>query len=209
MRKPPDTLEASDLELLRTREPQAVERWFLDHADAVYTFVFYRVGKDEELATDIVQDTFLAALRKIDQYDPKRGAMAAWLTYVARNWIRRALKRKGRYEAYSEFWDQVDQRLLAAWRGIAAAPLPEEVLGQQETTEMVHMALAHIPANYQRALQQRYYQQRPLDEIARAEGMTEGAVKSLLHRARLAFKTAFETLANALDDRSPVGRATR
>jgi len=45
--KPP---EQFDHHKLRRRDPQALERWFLDHADAVYTFVYYRVGRERELA---------------------------------------------------------------------------------------------------------------------------------------------------------------
>ena len=198
-----------DLELLRNRQPEAVERWFQEHADAVYTFIFYRVGKDPDVATDVVQETFLTALRKIGEYDPGRGAMLAWLTYVSRNCIRKALKQAGRYKTYSELWEQIDRKLVAAYRELATAPLPEEVLEREETAELVHMTLSSIPGNYERALKRHYYQRQSLKEIARAEGMTEGAVKSLLHRARLAFKTAFQTFAEAPGDHYPAREAIR
>ena len=189
-----------NLKGLRNRSPQAVECWFGEHADAVYTFVFYRVGKDRELANDVVQETFLKALHKIREYDPRRGPMLAWLTYVSRNCIRRTLVAQGRHREYAEVWENIDERLAAAYRELAAAPLPDEVLIRQETTELVHEALSNLPVKYQRALKLRYYDQQPVEEIARAEGLTTGAAKALLHRARLAFKAAFETIAAALHD---------
>ena len=111
-----------DLDALRKRDPGAVERWFLEHADVVYTFAFYRVGKDEELATDVVQDVFVTALDKIGTYDPSRGAMLAWLTYTARNCIRTALRKRGQYGSYAAYWEQIDQRLVAACRKPATSP---------------------------------------------------------------------------------------
>lgn len=189
-----------DLRDLQQRSAEAVERWFGDHADAVYTFVFYRVGKDRDLANDVVQETFLRALDKIREYDPGRGPMLAWLTYLSRNCIRRALVAQGRHRQHAEVWENIDERLAAAYRELAAAPLPDEILIRQETTELVHAALSNLPVKYQRALKQRYYDQQPVEEIARAEGLTAGAAKALLHRARLAFKTAFETIAEALPD---------
>ena len=60
------------LELLRNREPEAIQAWFERYADSVYTFVYYRVGKDEQAASDVVQETFLDALTRIEQYDPER-----------------------------------------------------------------------------------------------------------------------------------------
>ena len=76
-----------DLESLRARQPQVVEEWFRGHADAVYTFAFYRVAKDGELANEVVQESFTTALRRINQYDPDRGPMLAWLNGIARNSI--------------------------------------------------------------------------------------------------------------------------
>jgi len=192
-----------DLDALRRRQPRAVEPWFLEHADSLYTFVFYRVGKDEELATDVVQDVFVTALDKIDRYDPSRGCMSTWLTCIARNCIRRALEKKRQHPSQIAYWEEIDQKLLAACKELSTAPLPEEALTRQETTELVHMAMSNLPENYQRALRQRYYDQRPLQAIARYEGVTEGAVKSLLYRARQAFRTAFEMFADTLDDHVP------
>ncbi len=183
---------------LRARQPQAVEEWFREYADAVYTFAFYRVGKDPELATEVVQDTFVSALSRIEEYDPRRGLMLPWLTYRCRNSIRKALRQRKGGDALAGFWEETDRRLLAAYRQLATAPLPGDVLCQQETKELVHLTLASIPGNYQEVLTQHYLEQRSLKDIAASHGLSEGAIKSLLHRARLAFKTAFVTFADAL-----------
>jgi RNA polymerase sigma-70 factor (ECF subfamily) len=189
----------SDIEhqKLRDRDPDAVERWFLEYADPLYTFVFYRVGRDQELATEVVQETFLTALRNISNYEPGRGAMLPWLTYTARNRIRKVLRRRGRFREVGDRWEEIDRKLLEAYGELERAPLPDEVLERKETSELVQMALSNLPDNYRRALKQHYCEQRPLDEIASGSGMSESAVKSLLHRARLAFRTAFQTIAES------------
>lgn len=191
----PSITRPVDLDALRARQPQAVERWFREHADAVYTFAFYRVGKDPDLATDVVQDTFAMALARIGEYDPARGMMLVWLTYFCRNCIRTALREHRRGTALATFWDETDERLLFAYRQLATLPLPDDVLQHKETRELVQLTLASIPGNYQQVLTQHYFEQRPLKDIAAFHGSSEGAVKSLLHRARLAFKTAFMTFA--------------
>jgi len=200
----PDHIESGEIVLLRDRQPEAIERWFLRNADAVYTFVFYRLGRDEELATDVVQQTFTTALEKIEEYDPQRGTMLAWLTTLSRNCIRQALRQAGRFEGHCDLWENVDRTLLAAYGKIATLALPEHAVERAETAELVQMALSSIPGNYQQVLRQRYYQDRPVKEIACTCGMTEGAVKSLLHRARLAFKTAFQTLAESMHGQAAV-----
>lgn len=52
------------LEKLHAGEAEAVRAWFERYADNVYTFVYYRVGKDEQTASDVVQETFLDALTR-------------------------------------------------------------------------------------------------------------------------------------------------
>ena len=192
-----DKLTTSDIRNLKAGQPRAVQDWFLDYADIIYTFVFYRVGKDAELADDVVQETFLSALNKIEQYEPQRGTMFTWLTYISKNHIKKALKEKNKYGKYSELWDKIDAKLLSLYEQIATEPLPVEILQKQETIELVHMTLSNIPGNCQQVLEQHYFHKQSLKEMAKANQVSEAAVKSLLHRARIAFKTTFLDIAVA------------
>jgi len=200
--------EQLDHHRLRHREPDALKRWFLDHADALYTFVYYRVGRDRELATEVVQDTFVSALRKLDDYDPSRGGMPTWLTFVARNCIRRSMRERDRYRTADDPWEKIDARLVDAFRALESAPLPDEVVERQETAELVQTTLSNLPEGYRRALREHYCEQRSVREMAAARRVSEGAVKSLLHRSRLAFKAAFEAITESFIEGPTAGRAT-
>ena len=70
----------------------------------------------------------------------------------------------------------------------------------------MRMALTNLPLRYQTALRRRYFEELSLHEIAALEGINEGAVKVLLHRARLAFRTAFETISASILDGHRTGR---
>jgi len=188
-----------DIKLLKAGEPKTVENWFLKFADAVYGFVLYRVGKDSDLATEVVQETFLTALKRIEQYDLKRGTMHSWLTFISKNCIKKALREKGKYKEYTEIWDRLDKRLLAVYERLATEPLPPEVLERKETSELVHMTLSSIPGNYKEVLRKHYFCGKSLREISELLQINEAAAKALLYRARLAFKTTFLSLAAAFD----------
>jgi len=203
-----ETPEQLEYRRLRRRDPGALERWFLDNADAVYTFVYYRVGRDRELATEVVQDTFVFALRKLDDFDPTRGGMLTWLTLVARNCIRRSMRERGRYRTNGDPWEKIDARLMGTYRAIESSPLPDEVLDRRETVELVQATLSNLPGDYRQALRQHYCEQRSLREMAAMRGVSEGAVKSLLHRSRLAFKAAFRTIAESFGEDPSIRRAT-
>ncbi|MHC4758702.1 MAG: RNA polymerase sigma factor, partial [Planctomycetota bacterium] len=87
-----------------------------------------------------------------------------------------------------------------AYELIATEPLPDEILEREETAELVRMTLTNIPGNYKVVLTEHYYQQKALREIAVSMGVSEGAVKVMLHRARGAFKAAFLRLSKSLDN---------
>jgi RNA polymerase sigma-70 factor (ECF subfamily) len=175
-----------DLGGLAARRPEAVTRWFETYFDVVHGFVRRRVARRPDLADDVAQETFLVALGRIAEYDPERGAMLPWLTYIARNCARKALRRQARLVG------AIEEETSGGYPPLDAGPLPEELLERAETVDRVHDALAHLAAVQQHLLESHYVLQQSLKEIAVREDTTVSAVKSRLHRARLAFKAAFE-----------------
>jgi len=177
-----------DLRRLGERRPEDIRVWFETYFAVVHGFVRRRVATCPDLADDVTQDTFLVALKHIHEYDPDRGAMLPWLTYIARNCARKALRRVRPVGAVNAAEAGAGDR----YPDLDAGPLPEELLTRAETVDRVHAALSALPPHHQRILESHYFLEQPLKQIAGAEGTTVGAVKSLLHRARLAFKDAFD-----------------
>jgi RNA polymerase sigma-70 factor (ECF subfamily) len=52
----------ADLRAAQRGDREAIGRFYDEHVDGLYTFVFYRVGRDAALAEDDVQETFALAL---------------------------------------------------------------------------------------------------------------------------------------------------
>ena len=123
--------------------------------------------------------------------------MTTWLGYIARNCIRTVLRQARRDQAVGTA-EHVDGQMLSAWRNAGSSPLPEETLQRRETRELVAVTLSKLRCEYREVLIDRYYEQHPLKAMSCSRGITEGAVKSLLHRARQAFKNAFVNSAEAM-----------
>src|SRR5258707_2136369 len=81
-----------DLRAARKGDRDAIARFYDAHVDGLYTFVFYRVGRDTTLAEDVVQETFAIAVSRRADYDPARGSVGTWLTVLSRNVIRDQLR---------------------------------------------------------------------------------------------------------------------
>jgi len=118
-------------------------------------------------AEDVTQDTFVAALQRMSTYDPAQ-AIGPWLRAIARN------------------------RAIDLLRRRARAPEPEVGQGQSAETlalehleaERVRATLARLPARDRALLVLRYWEDQSVDAIGRALGMTDGAVRVALLRAR-------------------------
>jgi len=180
----------------------AVERFYDEHVDGLYAFVFYRVGRDAALAEDVVQETFAHAIERAD-YDPARGSVASWLCTLSRNVIRDNLRAHRRSDELADTWDRIDQSLAQVFAALAEQPLPGDVLERAETRDLVNMTIAHLPERYRTVLARKYVDGESLETVAEGLGLSVDAAKSLLARARRAFRDTFATLGQALTEVTP------
>lgn len=184
---------------LRTRErilagePAAAEAFFRRHLEPLYEFVHYRVGGRRAEAEDIVQDTFLVAFQRLESFDG-RSSLHTWLCGIARNKIRES-RRRVAARPLEEVLDEAQPEIDALLASIEREPLPEWVLEERETQELVGATLASLPPDYREALVAKYVEGLSVAELARRASKGEKAAESMLHRARLAFARVFELLA--------------
>ena len=185
---------AGDLPAAQRGDKDAIARLYDAHVDGLYAFVFYRVGRDAALAEDVVQETFAIALARKADYDPNRGSIGSWLAVTSRNVIRDHLRAHRRSDELQQTWERIDATLAQTFAAMAERPLPGDVLERAETRDLVHMAVANLPEQYRNALTRKYVDGESLETLAGELGISVDAAKSLLARARRAFRDTFATL---------------
>ena len=188
------------LHAARTGDRAAIGRFYDAHVDGLYAFVFYRVGRDAALAEDVVQETFAIALSRTADYDAERGSVGSWLTILSRNVIRDHLRAHQRTGELQATWERIDATLAQTFAAMAERPLPGEVLERAETRDLVHMAVANLPEQYRTALNRKYVDGESLETLAGELGISVDATKSLLARARRAFRETFAALSANLSE---------
>ena len=60
------------------------ERFYRKNVDRIYRYVFFRVGRNREVAEDLVSEIFMKAHRAFDSYDPSV-SKSAWMYRIAHN----------------------------------------------------------------------------------------------------------------------------
>ena len=146
----------------------------------VHAFVRCRVGDDSALADEVVQETWIIAVRKIGGFDPARSAFETWLIGIARNVLRNHERSRSRR-------DRVERSLDEAASVAAASPAS----GAADLKDRVARTLTSLSSRYQAVLRAKYRERLSVASIAASTGQTPKAVESLLARARTAFRETF------------------
>lgn len=165
--------EADALEALITRYQPRVFRFSL------------KMCRNVDDAGDIVQETLLALARKIGAF---RGdaSVSTWLFAIARNaCIRR--RRRGKFAPPRE---ESLERLEAGLRDRIADPGagPEQTTLSHEIEQRVTLAIDALDAGQREVLVLRDVEGLTAPEVAEVLGIRVDAVKSRLHRARVAVR---------------------
>lgn len=189
--------EAEAFARARAGDAAAIATVYEAQVEALWAFVFYRVGRDPILCEDVVSETFLIALERGEDFDPKRGSLRAWLQQLSRNVVRKHRRAIERGRELSQTWAHIDATLVQVFQGLEQAPLGDEVLAREETRDLVNMTIANLPDDYRDALERKYLGGESMRELAARFDLSEAAAKSLLARARRAFREAFVSIAEA------------
>ena len=77
-------LEKHIVELLKERNEKAISLLYENYSDTLYG-VAYKVVRNEELAQDVLQESFIKIWKKSDSYDASKAKLFTWLFRITRN----------------------------------------------------------------------------------------------------------------------------
>jgi RNA polymerase sigma-70 factor (ECF subfamily) len=167
-----DAVLAGDLEAWRA--------WYAAYFDRLVEYARWRSGGLADLADDVIQEAWLTAVRRLRDFDPKKGSFFGWLCGIAANAARNAIRARRRQRQRARPLNPNDD-----------PPTPCADLAAIEKAERVAAALAALPDHYEALLRAKYLDQMTVAQIAGARGESPKAVESLLTRAREAFREAY------------------
>jgi len=167
-------------------------RWVEDHGDALYRYALLRVN-NPDLAGDLVQDTFLSALKGAEKF---RGGstVRTWLIGILKHKIIDHYRRNRIEVLASEMpastedddLDHVD-RASDSW-----AEAPSQLVENQEFWAVFTRCLAGLPEAHRRAFSMREFDGLSGEEICKILEVTPSNLWVMLHRARAKLRRCLE-----------------
>lgn len=145
--------------------------------------ISYSILKNTHDTEDVVQETILKAYLHIDQLRVGN-SFKSWLLRIAGNEARMRI-RKDRKHLYESIEQDIDERPFKPRQFVAWRNIPSKELEQEETRSALTAALACLEDGYREVFVLRDVQHLSASETGKILDISEGAVNTRLHRARL------------------------
>ncbi len=172
-----------------------VTEWVKIYSEELYSWAAYKVS-DNDLARDLVQDTFLAASEKIDGFQGK-STPKTWLFSILNNKIIDVYRKKVHQpintdnNIFSAFFDEGER-----WRsGKVPHDWHEEenhLLDDNDFRDILKKCLDDLPEKWNACVQLKFLENKKGEDICQEIGITPSNFWQIIHRAKLQLRDCIE-----------------
>jgi RNA polymerase sigma-70 factor (ECF subfamily) len=163
----------------------ALEELYLLHFDRIYSYLHVSVGNKHD-AEDLTTQTFLKMLESIGKFRWQSAPFSAWLFRIAHNLAMDHFRASRRWQPEEEVPEPPPDESTSAEMGAL------ESIGQKSMMELIE----DLSPEQQQVLTLKFVFNFANGEVATILGKTEGAIKSLQHRALASLQKQLEKREN-------------
>ncbi len=179
--KPPKPLDVSALTHRMARGDEGAYRQFYDaYFDRLSRYLIVVAAGDEEAAREALQSALVRVVRHIKAF-PSDAVFWGWLTVLARSAFGDQNRKRRRYLA---FLDRFTWHTRAQEEAAADDPAADARLAG-----LLESSLGELPFDERQLVEAKYFERRPVRDLAEEFNLSEKAVESRLVRIRRKLKT--------------------
>ncbi len=171
-------------------------KWIELHADYLYNYTISRIN-DKDLAKDIIQDTFFAALKAKDNFQGK-ASERTWLISILKRKIidhyRKINSAKGKAEVKMNFYSDgdregewIEERVPSSWKNEI-----DRNIENDELNLALEKCISDLPEKYAMVFRMKTIQQFETEEICKELEITSSNLWVIIHRARTQLRKCME-----------------
>lgn len=156
----------------KTENELLSEKMLCAEYEAVYRYVL-ALCKNETMAEDITQDTFLKAMRSYEKFKGE-SSLYTWLCSIAKREFFNKIKKQSREIDMDESFDVPDEKVDSL----------ENLIQKKDTAMYIHIVLHKMDEPYKEVFSLRVFGELSFSEIAKLFSKTESWARVTFHRAR-------------------------
>jgi RNA polymerase sigma-70 factor, ECF subfamily len=181
-----------DVDAILDGDPKAFEVLVRRETGRLYGLIV-RIVQDQDEARSVLQETFLQAYEGLESF---RGhsQLTTWLYGIALNQARTARRKRKREPAMSEEEVELLQPAfrMGMYRRRIESWTPENEAERRDRVDIVRRAIDQLPDEYREIILLRDMNELSTEETGTVLGLSKGAVRVRLHRARRALREILE-----------------
>lgn len=176
-------------------------QWVTNYADYLYSYVISRIN-DEELARDLIQETFLSALEKVEKFEG-RSSEGTWLTAILKNKIIDVYRRRSsglqiEPEVQTDGYDQ--ERFFNTEDGHWKAEHQPKVFGieeydsleRKEFNHILQKCMQNLPALWLSVFTLKHMDDEDTETICSELKITASNFWVIIHRAKVKLRSCLQ-----------------
>jgi len=175
------TDESNLIKMVAEGNSNAISQFYHAHVDQLYGTVFNQVGRDHNVTQEIIQDTFLAAIKSAHNFEGK-SSVYTWLYSIARRKIADYYRSKYRIRQI-QFDPEADVETIED-----SAVASTDPVANIDDTEAIRQAINSLPLHYKEIILLKYIDEMSVEEIGIATDRSVKSVEGILSRARKILK---------------------
>lgn len=183
----------SETSIKHTLDPN---KWIDNYADYLYNYAVTRVN-DNEIAKDLVQETFFAGLKSAKNFQGK-AAERTWLVAILKRKIidhyRKINSKKGKAEVRMSFYEDgdnegswIEERVPQTWDNDA-----DKYIESEELKAIIDQCIDYLPEKYAMVFRMKTIQEFETEEICKELNITASNLWVIIHRARTQLRKCME-----------------
>lgn len=170
------------------------EKWVDLYSDYLFNYSIYR-GINKDQAKDLVQDTFLAALKSFEKFN-NQSSVKTWLTSILRHKIADFYR-----DAYKENIEEIDEYKIpfdeaGNWDN---SRIPKDwklnnnsKIESSEFNNFLQLCLSLLPKKWRSVFILKHIEEKSAEKICKENNITESNYWVIMHRSRLKMRECFE-----------------
>lgn len=172
------------------------EKWVDLHADYLFNYTISRINH-HDLAKDLVQDTFFAGLKAMDNFQGK-ASERTWLISILKrkiiDYYRKINSSKGKAEVKMNFYSDgdregewIEERVPSDWGSNV-----EKRIENEELNTVLEKCIGNLPEKYAMVFRLKTIQKFDTDEVCKELNITSSNLWVIIHRARTQLRRCME-----------------
>ncbi|MCG8574207.1 MAG: sigma-70 family RNA polymerase sigma factor [Flavobacteriales bacterium] len=178
-----------------SKEGIDTSKWVEDYSDGLYNYAVMRV-QDHDLALDFVQDTFVSALKALENFQGK-SSVKTWLYSILKrkiidHWRKQESRKTRPMSSYFSDSGMMKGKFLEGAQPTGRVSEVEKIIENDELREAIFGCISGLPDNWRGILVDKMIEEKKTEEVCKDHDITTSNLWVIIHRAKLQLRDCLD-----------------